>query len=368
MKLLDSLSAVLDTATVSLPTATGAYSTMVTLNSGTVAYHKIAKVIATYAPASSAGEIAIYREATGAETITTTLSDQQWDNTVGTPGTPFTLQGDNASVDLADAGHYLVMYNLALNGSGSGRAEIQGLIDLAGTDIAYGRSTCFIRLAGGADFCWMFGSTIIEATAGQDVKIEAQRTDGFGATVSRRASENGLTLIKLDDSWDYARIQEAGGGQAFDSTTFATVTWDTNDELDTGTFSRTGGDITLATAGHYLVTSNVMFNNSDDCGGSACRRNIATRLTLDGTEIAGTRTTSYLRGAESAIDHVAVYSGIIVTTSANQVLRVQAACDGQACSGTTLTNVGGQSAISIAKLPDTGDYIRLHAVESQEVV
>ena len=277
---------------------------------------------------------------------------------VGTPGTPFTLQGDNASVDLADAGHYLLMYNLALTGSGSKRTEMQGLIELAGLDIAYGRSSCYIRLSGGANDCWMFGSTIIEVTAGQDVKIEAQRTDTNTATITRRANESGLTLLKLNDSWDYARIQEAVGGQAFDSTTFATVAWDTNDELDTSTFSRTGGDITLATAGHYLVTVNVKINNALTSG--KMRRNIAMRLTLDGTEIAGTRTTSYMRGSNGTNDFAAVYSGIIETTGANQVLRVQAACDGEDCSGANLTNVGGQSAITIAKLPDTADYIRLY--------
>lgn len=299
------------------------------------------------------GDFAIYREATGNETITSTASDQAWDTTV-TEGTGFSIDAGRTDITLSDEGHYLVMYNLGLAvTSGSTEAENQGYIDLAGTDLAYGRASCHITKANLADECWLSGAAIIETGGASEVlTVEAQRTDNGAAVVRRRAGESGVTILRLDDIWDYARIQEAGGGQAFNSRTFTTVTWDTNDELDSGSFSRSGGDITLVQDGHYLVTVNVMLHSSTNQ-----RRSNGMRLTLDGYELPGTRTTSMVTGNNSSQDHVASYMGIIEATSSNQVLNVQIACDGETCS--SISNTGGQTAISIAKLPDTAKFIRL---------
>jgi hypothetical protein len=308
------------------------------------------------------GDIAIYREATGTEVIGTALSNQTFDTTVS-QGSGFSIAAGRDAVTLTDGGHYLVSYNLGLATlAGTNRSEINALIDVNGTNIAYGRSSCYIRRTGGVNNCWLSGSAIIEASAGNTVTIEAQRTDSNTATVQRRANESGLTIVKLDDSWDYARVQEAGGGQTFNAAGYATVSLDTNDELDTGTFSRTDGDITLADAGHYLVTTNQMHRNSNATG----TRNNATRLTLDGTEIVGTRTTAYTIGTNSAQDSVAGFSGIIETSAANQVLRLQGACDGETCN--SITNVGGQTGITIVKLPDNADYVRLYEVGGGQVV
>jgi hypothetical protein len=308
------------------------------------------------------GDIAIYREATGTETVGTALTNQAFDTTVSQGG-GFSIGGGRDSVTLTDGGHYFVSYNLAFATlAGTNRSEINSLIDVNGTNIAQGRSSCYIRRTGGVNNCWLSGSAIIEATAGNTVTIEAQRTDSNTATVQRRANESGLTIIKLDDSWDYARIREAGGGQTLNSATYTTIDWDTNDELDSGSFSRTGGDITLASAGHYLVTSNVKHRSSSATG----TRNNATRLTLDGTELPGTRTTAYTMGTNSAQDSVSVYSGIIQTSSANQVLRLQGACENETCN--SITNVGGETGITIVKLPDTADYIRLHEAGGGQAV
>ena len=307
---------------------------------------------------AAAGDFAIYREAAGLELVdVASPTDQTWD-TIVSEGAIFNLDDTGGSptyslVNLSDAGHYFVMYNIGLEtDAGTNRSEIQGWLNLAGTSLAYGRSSCYIRRSGGADECWISGSAIINAAAGDDIKVSAQRTDNNSATVRRRANNSGFMLLKLNDNWNYARLKDATGGQAFNSTTFSTVSWDTNDELDAG-FSRTGGDITLSEAGHYLVTTNVMFRNSS---GSA-RRNNEIRLTLDGYEIPGTRTSAYLRGSNSTQDHAAVWTGIIEATTTNQTLNIQAACEGEACGG--VTNVGNQTALAIVKIPDSAEYISL---------
>jgi hypothetical protein len=301
---------------------------------------------------AAVGDMAIYREATAGELIGTTLTNTTWDTTI-TQGAIYTLDGGNASVNLGETGHYLVVYNLGIeNFNGNNRSEIQGLIDVSGTNIAYGRSSCFIRRSTGQDECFMAGAAIIEAVSGDDVLIEAQRTDSNTATVRRRANTNGFSILKLDDALPYARIQEAGGGQAFNSATFSTVDFDTNDELDTG-FSRSGGDITLAAPGRYLVTSNVMFRTTV----TNQQRSNTTRLTLDGTEIPGTRISAYMAGSDSSQDHAATWIGIIETTASNQVLRLQANCSSETCGNTT--NVGGETGLTIVRLPATAETIRL---------
>jgi len=309
---------------------------------------------------AASGDTAVYQEVTALDNIPTTLTTMAWDTTVQSDAI-YSINGARTDITLGDAGHYLVTYAKGFETSGgSNRSEVQTVIDLAGSTLAYGRSSCYIRRTQGTNECWNAGSAIIDASASDILKIEAQRTDSNSATVRRMANDSGISLLKLDDTWDYARIREAGGGQTFNSTTFATILWDTDDELDTGSFSRSSGDITLKTAGHYLVTANTMFRSS-----VTSRRNVEMRLTLDGSEIPGTRTTAYLRGANSTQDHSAVYVGVINAT-ANSVLRLQAACEGATCGN--ITNVGNQTAITLVKLPDSTDFARLKEITAGQAV
>ena len=300
-----------------------------------------------------AGDYAVYREAAGLESITTAVTTLDFDTTVS-EGAGFSIDGGNQNVTLTDQGHYLAMYNLPMEStSGTNRSEMQGQLTLGGWVLPYGHSTCYIRRAQGLDECWMAGAAIIESTStSQAVNVQTYRTDSASDGVQRRAGESGFMLVRLDDTWDYVRVREVGGGQTFNTTAWTTVTWDTNDELDAG-FSRAGGDITLVESGRYLVTYNVMFHNSS---GSA-RRNSATRLTLDGYELPGTRATAYLRGSKSTQDHAASFVGVVVATTTNQVLRLEGVCSSEVCGN--VTNVGDQTGITITKLPSSAEFVAL---------
>ncbi len=310
-----------------------------------------------------AGDYAIYREATGLESITTTLADQAWDTTVS-QASLFSIDGGRTTVTLSEAGHYLVLYNIGTEiVTGTQYNETQGYIDVNGTQSNYGRSSCLMRNSTGHTECWMHGAAIIETTAiNQTVKVQAQRSDDGSGSVRRSAGDSGFSIIRVDDGWDYARVREAGGGQQFNSATWATVLLDTNDELDTASYSRTAGDITLADAGRYLVTSQVHFRSTDN----SKTRVEGTRLTLDGTEVVGTRVTASVPANNSTQDAVASYVGVIETTSANQVLRLQGACLSERCG--KVTNVGNGTAITIMKLADTVEMVRLEeATGGQQV-
>ncbi len=301
---------------------------------------------------AAVGDYAIYREATGLETIGTSNVTLDFDTPV-TESAGFSINGANNTVTLADPGHYLVLYNFGVESTGgSNRSEIQGRILQNGSPIAYGRGTCYIRRTDGTDECLVSASAIIETTgANETISIQAQRTDANTATVRRRANEAGLTILRLDTVWDYARIRKTDSLTV--PTAFTPLVWTTNDELDPASFSRSGSAITLTDPGHYLVTANVMFRNS-----GTGRRIYNMRLALDGVELPGVRTSAYIRGTDSTQDHAATYVGIIEATSSGQVVTLEVGCGSAACGA--ITTVADQAAISIAKLPDTAEYVQLY--------
>jgi len=300
-----------------------------------------------------AGDYAVYRETTGLESIAATPSDQAWDTTVNAAGL-FSIDGARTNITLSEAGHYLALYNVGTEiVTGTSYAEVQGYFFVNGTQSPYGRASCTILNQDGHTKCWMFGAAIIETTAtNQAVKVQAQRTDSASGTFRRNAGDSGVTLVRLDDGWEFARVREAGGGQSFNGG-WTTVSFDTNDELDTAMYSRTDGDITLAEAGRYLVTSQVHFLSNE----SSKTRAQGTRLTLDGTEVPGTRVTANLPAVNSTQDAVASYVGVIETTATNQVLQLQGACLSEDCD--KITNAANGSAITIVKLADTVETVSL---------
>lgn len=299
---------------------------------------------------AAAGSFAVYRDAAGGESITTSVTNLTWDTTV-VEGAGFSISGSD--VTLSEAGHYLVLYNAGYEStSGTGRSEVQARIDQNGTDLPVGRSTCYFSRQNGVDECWLSGAAVIETGgASQTVRVETYRTDSNSAGVQRMADQSALQVLRLEDSWAFARYQEAGGGQSITGAGFASVDLDTNDEEDLG-FTRVGNSITIANAGNYLVTYNVHMVDS-----SSGRRGNEFRLTVGGTEVEGTRTSAYLRGSDSAQDHVASFVGIVNATALD-ALVLEGRCNSASCSGQTVN--GGTTGLTIAALPSAAEFIRLH--------
>ena len=316
---------------------------------------------------AGSGDIAIFTEAGGADVITTSVFDHDWDTTVRTSA-PYTLDS-NGGVVLGEGGHYLVMYNSRFddqNGgnSGSQRVEIQSQLNLAGGDLPVGWSQGYIRGDSGQFETVTAGGGIIDANASDVLTLRSFRTDSTTAanrTIEREPGAAGIQLIKLDDGWDYLRLSRGTNQTGPTNETFIDVTYDSQDELDAGSFGHVGGsgDITLKTAGHYLVLANTYFRNT-----GTSRTNLVQRLTLDGALVDGSFTNVYERGSQSTQDGAASIGMIIETTAADQILNVEAAKD----DGTNTTNIlAGRTAVTIVKLPDEGDYIRLTDGSSQDL-
>ena len=332
---------------------------------------------AAVTPGGTFSDKAIFVEAVGGETLAAAPG-------AGTLGAALvndfdTTIASDASYELnpsaADAtqiglssGRHLVLYNTRINDpGGNNRAEFQTNLTLAGSQLAVGRAQGYIRRAGGADEAVMSGGAIITVAADDDIlTLETRRSDNNGdANLPRRTP--GLTaiqLLKLENAWDYLNLERSANQTGVNNATFIDVAYDTiNAGSSFGTafsFSTTSGDITLNEAGLYLIFANTSVQKADN----NTRTQYNQRFTLDGVEVAGSETTTYVRGNENTSNGVAAI-GRIISATAGQVLNVEV--NKEASIGTNGVIQGGETAITMVKLPSTAEYISLLDTPNQEV-
>ena len=314
---------------------------------------------------AATGDFVTFREAGGNESINPnkTPFDVTWDTTVDSNAS-ISLQGNNSDIDLADGGKYLVTYNVwADEGSsgGSNRRSVNTYLTLAGNELAYGRGAGYMRDTENFWHTYSRGSAIINASAGDDLQVHIQRDDGQTTIGSDTAvGTNGVSIIKLPNGADYLRARLAATSSDISgNTSFTDVQWDTTDEVDSGSFdlTPTSGNITLkgADGDLFIVNVNVGLFVS---GGGTVRQNYEMILTLDGTEIPGTRVSSYLRGTDDTWYGQSVYSGLIAKDSAgDQTLNVE--IRRESSGGATTVIMGNQTSITAMAVPDTAQVIRL---------
>ena len=314
---------------------------------------------------AATGDVSIYRETTGGTTINSsgTPLDVTWNTTV-TSDTNIAIQGNSSDIDLADGGKYLVTYNAFSEEGGAGgsnRRSVNTYLTLAGAELPYGRGAGYMRDTESWNAGYAAGAAIIDAVAGDDLQVHIQRDDtnsGAGSEIMPNA--NGISVLKIPDNFDYLRAHRAATTTSIHSnTTFTDVSWDTSDEVDTDSFgfTPTSTDITLKgnDGDLFMVTTNVgLFAD----GGGTTRQNYEMMLTLGGTEVPGTRVTSYIRGTNDTWYGQLVYSGVIAKTAdGDQTLNVEVRRE--STSGVSTVIMGGKSGISIAAIPDTAEVIRL---------
>jgi len=321
------------------------------------------------------GDIGIFTDTTGGETVfwdgITMLTH---DFTAGAvrSTTGISLNGPQDGVNL-DAGHYLVMYNSFWNSSGgSQRREIQSKLHLAGSDLPIGWSQAFIRRQNGQDEAITTGAGIINVSSDGDLlQLQSFRTDNENNAATRGA-QTGLQILELDESWDYLRLSrgtDQAGPTDSGTANAVEVAYDVVDEPNAN-FGFTSGssNITLTEGGKYLIVANTFLQTpAQPANADSDRTPFTQRLTLNDTEIAGSRTGVYIRenpDSDSAHDG-AVSIAAIIDSTAGQQLSVDIAFDpingagGGQSSPSAPVFKADRTALTIAKLPDDGNYIRL---------
>lgn len=301
----------------------------------------------------AAGDFAVYRESGGGQNVTTAASAESYDTTV-LQGTGFSLTGSN-TIGVPAAGHYLVMYNGAYDiTDGTTRKEANSYLFLTGGGgiQAHSYSSCHMKGDSGITSCWLSGAAVLDVGIGESIQMHSQRTDSTSGQMARTVNQSGISVLHLDDDWEYLRAHDSVGGVQFPDNDFVDMSWDVTDEIDAAVYGISGSAITLKEIGHYLVTWTVGFGST-----ITGRRGQISRMTLDGVEVEGSRTTVNIRGNSGAQDQIATYVGIIEADDVEQVLVVQSACDGTTCGN--IRTVSNRSGITITKLPDIGEYLRV---------
>ena len=308
------------------------------------------------------GDFIVVRGATAGDTITTenSFATLDWDTTVKDEGAGRpTLSGGNQI--LLDAGHHLVLYSIKATGPFIDRSAWASRLQLAGSPLAYGYGGAYARNSEALVTGISFGGALINvASAGDALALQWARQDTTGSNVTRDANASGLQVLKLDDTLDYLRIREVGGGQDFDTTTFTSINWDTSDETDTASFGFTAAstNITLKGASGKLF---LVFANMGMDTGTNLRANTEMAFFLDGSELTGSRVTAYGRDANVAgsANETWLSGAFLVakTSASDQTLTVRARREDT--NTVAITNVGGETALSIVALPDGAEAIRL---------
>ncbi len=308
-----------------------------------------------YAAKSSpgSGEVAIYTEAGGADPITTADFTHDFDTTTREDVGSFSLSGGD--ITLNRTGHYLAIYNSRFDRTGTvaNRTETQSQLRLNATDLPSGWSQGYTRWDNEQKETITSGIGIFAASAGDVLQLHSFRTDNNGgATQERIANGTAMQLVKLDEvNMSFARLSLASdvAGPTTDAT-FVTVPYDTEDELGSG-FSYDGsGGLTLVSGGKYLVAANTHLFESVE------RSSLVQHLSLDGTEVPGSVTEVYIRGNQNGCSDGAAAIGMIIEATPGQVLRVEGRLD---VGRSPTTYIGGRCALSVVKIEDNAEYIRL---------
>lgn len=205
------------------------------------------------------------------------------------------------------------------------------------------------------DFEWYNeAAAVINVSSGDDISVQMQKTDSNTATIQSTPDRSWINILKLDDTWDYARLRPASIHAI--TTSWSDVDLWVIDELDAWNFSVSGNDITLQSSEKYLVTYNVwtVVTGTD-------RTNNEMRLTLDGVEVEATRSTAYATAQNGSFTGIASYIGIIDVWWSNQVLNLEVMRE-SSLQGTTNNTVPGKTGITITKLPDSADYLMIWEV------
>ena len=304
--------------------------------------------------AATAGDYLIRRNDLETDSVTNTGNlDATWDTAVDSNGTSISY---SAGTFTLAAGKYLVMYSelfYANDTTDNQRNEIQGRLVVGGTEGVIGAGQTFIRKASPSQSGVVAGVGILNIPSDSTSLVTRfYRTDSSsdaGGTTDRIPDYGGVSILALSDSWNYGRYSRSTTTTLPD--TWGDVVWEDNDEQDTG-FSRTNGEITISSAGRYLVTYSVPFSISS----GSDRSEAISRITLNDVEVEGTEVSTYLRASQSTMDGVLSYSGII-DIGASDVLALET----DITDGTSTFTVDADANIQIVQLPAGNETIILEA-------
>ena len=301
------------------------------------------------------GDIAIYKDTNGTHNVNNTSYTGVPFNFTLRQDPTFSQNTNKIDVKVANSGHYLLgYYTEALNDTYTDRIQILSRILVGGTENLAAHGQAYRRDANN-DRLYAYGYGIVSASANDNVRLEIIRNNNNSSSHLLVPDKSSFWLVKLTDSWAYLRLQ--GQDNQSTSTSKQNINFTTSlENSDTNTFGHsttTNPDqITLKTAGHYLVTYNVGVDGATE------RTSITSDLTLNGTPIPQSYDYSYIR-YYAGTTHGTTSNMVIINANANDILRLEWGATGAYSANGTQTR-SDRTGIQIVKLPDTADYLRAY--------
>lgn len=279
-----------------------------------------------------------------------------------------TRQGGNQAFRIQNSGIYLIIANTRWDYtdiSNNTRHVVRTQIKVGGTVLPsiYGMASGYGRNRGNANEDGSVVAALVDHTvvggAGDDITFHVQNFgDTAEALADQIANQSGIQIIRLPGGTDYLRAHRTSNIEITGTLDFSTndPTWNEfgwevqDDETNSAVIEWvSGNDITLKEAGHYLV----IYAAHSTTTTATHRRAVTYRLKLDDVEVPASRVLSYARQNDGATRAWAQWAGII-EASANGVLNIDWGSANETAGGTL-----EEAAITVARLPDTADYLRI---------
>jgi hypothetical protein len=87
---------------------------------------------------------------------------------------------------------------------------VQSWLQINGaTNLPYSYGSSYIRRIDNDFEGYNEGAAVINVSAGDDLNVQVQKTDSNTATMQRTPGRSGVNILKLDDTWGYARVRPA---------------------------------------------------------------------------------------------------------------------------------------------------------------
>jgi hypothetical protein len=306
--------------------------------------------------ATNEGEIAIYRNSTSDTTTSTSFTGVNFD-VQQRQDSIYTQNANDIDVELGVSGRYLFGYTIQIVGSipPADRSSFLGRVTLNGTEQLSGHAQGFRRNSGNR-WSYMYGFGTIDATAGDDIRVEYQKIDTNSVATAYEPDRSSFWLMRLNDSWDHIILQAEDDQTT--STSKQTVNFD-NEIANTDEFIFTNNNtsITLKQDGHYLAIYSLGLDGANE------RTSVTSNLVLDIDEtlvdIPQSYDYTYIRGLEG-MTQGAVTNMSVFSASANDILSLEWGATG-ATSAENTSITSASSTLEVIRLPDTGvDYLIVH--------
>jgi len=253
--------------------------------------------------------------------------DLLWDTSVDSEGSGITYS--SGTFTLGETGRFLVAPSDqwgTTNTTNNERTNVRMSLILAGSRLNEGSSSGYVRRGGGSQeyinsgICYVNVSTT--TGNGDELIVRHERVDNSTAgTVNRIADRSGVSIIKLDDDWNFAHYRSSAAyTPSSTDNTRNQADIGTTVEQDGSVFSRSSNQVTITTSNPVVVMYTHYNDQSDVHSG---RTEMQGSIDFDGVELVrGVNQTYGPRATDNADYGIMSAAAVIYPDGTGQTLEL----------------------------------------------